>query len=62
MNAALITAIVQGVVAIADEVPDIVSVIEDAIAASRSGTGPTNEQIAAAVAQAQANNAAIQAG
>ncbi|AQS88173.1 hypothetical protein AA101099_1883 [Neoasaia chiangmaiensis NBRC 101099] len=60
MNAALITAIVQGVVAAAEEVPNIVEVIEEAIAASKSGTGPTNDQIASAVTQAQATNAAIQ--
>jgi len=58
----LITAIVQGVVPIADKVPDIVSVIEDAIAVSKSGCGPTHEQVAAAVARAQTDNAAIQAG
>ncbi|WP_255493499.1 hypothetical protein [Asaia sp. As-1742] len=36
-------------------------VIEDTIAASKSGTGPTAEQIAAALKQAQDTDAAIQA-
>jgi len=61
MNPALIAAIVQGVVAAAEEVPNIIQVIEDAIAASKSGTGPTTDQIAAALKQAQATDAAIQA-
>ncbi len=61
MSTALITMIVQLVVALAEQVPNIVSVIEDAITASKSGTGPTNEQIAAALAQAQTTNDAIQA-
>ncbi|CAI9119523.1 hypothetical protein [Brytella acorum] len=60
MNVALITAVVQGVVALAEDVPNIIQVIEAAIAASKSGTGPTNEQIAAAIASADATNAAIQ--
>jgi len=60
MSTTAITAIVQLVVAMAEEVPNIVSVIEDAISASKSGTGPTNEQIAAALAAADATNAGIQ--
>jgi len=55
-----ITAIVQLVIAAAQEVPEIITVIEDALSATKSGTGPTSDQIAAALAQAQANNAAIQ--
>ncbi|NVN02244.1 MULTISPECIES: hypothetical protein [Asaia] len=61
MNAALIAAIVQGVVAACEEVPNILQVIEDAISASKSGDGPTTDQIAAALKQAQATDAAIQA-
>lgn len=49
MNVALIAAIVQGVVAAIQEVPNIVQVIEDAIAAVKSGDGPTTEQIATAL-------------
>ncbi|MBO1360609.1 hypothetical protein J2D73_12505 [Acetobacter sacchari] len=60
MNTAAITAIVQLVVAMAEEVPNIVSVIEDAIAASKSGDGPTDAQIAAALAAADTTNASIQ--
>lgn len=55
-----ITAIVQLVIAAAQEAPEIITVIEDALAATKSGTGPTSDQIAAALSQAQANNAAIQ--
>ncbi|NVN44384.1 hypothetical protein HW537_10795 [Asaia siamensis] len=61
MNAALIAAIVQGVAAAAEEVSNVIQVIEDAFAASKSGDGPMTEQIAAALQQAQATNAGIQA-
>lgn len=62
MNPDFIANIVQLVIAVANEVPDIVTVIENAVNATKSGTGPTNDDITAAVAKAQANNAAIQAG
>jgi len=60
MSTAAIAAIIQAVVALAEDVPNIVSVIEDAISASKSGTGPTNDQIAVALAAADATNGSIQ--
>jgi len=61
MNTAAVTAIVQSVVALAGDIPNIVSVIEGAINASKAGTGPTDDQIAAALSAAEATDAQIQA-
>ena len=61
MNAAFAAQIVQLVVAVAQVFPNILQVIEDAIAAVKSGDGPTKDQIAAALKQAQTTDAAIQA-
>ncbi|WP_025886487.1 hypothetical protein [Asaia prunellae] len=61
MNAAFAAQIVQLVVAVAQVFPNILQVIEDAIAAVKSGDGPTKDQIAAALKQAQDTDAAIQA-
>lgn len=60
MNPTLIAAILQGGVALVQEIPALADVFRNMIDATESGEGPTAEQIRAAVVQIVANDAAIQ--
>lgn len=60
MKPTLIAAILQGGVALVQEIPALADIFRNMIDATESGSGPTPEQISAAVAQVIANDAAIQ--